>query len=305
MLDRQIAKVRHFNRTYTRLIGVLEEVMLESAFSLTEARVLYELAHNDGATATHVGDSLGVDAGYLSRLVKKLHRLGLLKKERSKADGRQTILRLTEEGRAEFQNLDSRSQEAVAQLLGELTPVERQRLVDCMVQIETILKPSISPGMCLLREPLPGELGWVVAKHGELYSQEFGWGEKFEGLVAKVVADYLASHDANREKCWIADMNGQRVGTVMLVADSPVIARLRLLLVDPRARRRGVGSSLLRQSVEFARAKGYESIVLWTQSVLVGARRLYESEGFELIGSEKHTLFGPELEGETWKLALR
>lgn len=279
--------------------------MLQSAFSLTEARVMYELAHTDGATASQVGEGLGLDPGYLSRLVKKFHRLGLIKKERSTEDARQTLLRLTADGQEEFNNLNDRSQQAIAELLEGLGITERQRLVGCMTEIESLLNPKTAGGMCLLRDPLPGELGWVVAKHGELYSQEYGWGEQFEGLVAKVAADYLSRRDPAREKCWIADIKGQRVGTVMLVADSATTARLRLLLVDPRARGQGVGAILVRQCVDFARAKGYQDIVLWTQSVLTGARRLYEAAGFELIHREKHALFGPELEGETWQLKLK
>ena len=305
MLDRQIAEIRRFNRYYTRLIGVLEEVILRSPYSLTEARVLYELAHTDGATAGQVGEALGLDAGNLSRLVKKFHRLGLVKKERAKGDGRQTTLRLTPEGRDAFKDLDGRSQQAVAELVGGLGMSERQRLVACMREIEGLLGPSSDEGLCLLREPLAGELGWVVARHGELYSQEYGWGEKFEGLVAMVVAEFLADRDPSREKCWIAERDGRRMGMVMLVAESESVARLRLLLVEPRARGQGIGGILLRQCVNFAGAIGYKSIVLWTQSVLTGARRLYEHAGFELVSTEKHTLFGPELEGETWQLKLK
>lgn len=252
-----------------------------------------------------MGEALGLDSGYLSRLVKKFHRLGLIKKERSSEDARQTLLRLTPAGYDEFKVLDDRSQQAVAELIKDLGPTERQRLIGCMTEIEALLNPSVRQGMCLLREPLPGELGWVVAKHGELYAKEYGWGDKFEGLVAKVAAEFLNSRDPAREKCWIAERDGQRVGTVMLVAESDTVARLRLLLVDPRARGQGVGAILVRQCVEFARATGYHDIVLWTQSVLSGARRLYEAAGFELIHREKHALFGPELEGETWQLKLK
>lgn len=296
--------VRRFNRGYTRLIGVLDEGFHNSAYSLTESRVLWELAHRSQPSAREIGEALGLDAGYLSRLLKHFQKARLVSSERSAADGRQSVLSLTPEGRAEFAKLDAGSERQVEELLRPLSEEQREQLVRSMETIESLLMPEQSGGFCLLRDPLPGELGWIVQKHGELYAREHGWGERFEGLVAGVVAQYAAHHDPARERVWIAELDGFPVGSIMVVQKDEEVAQLRLLLLDPRARGRGLGKALVDAAVSFAANAGYRKMTLWTQGRLDAAREIYEKAGFHRVKEQAHTHFGPEITGEEWERPL-
>jgi DNA-binding MarR family transcriptional regulator/N-acetylglutamate synthase-like GNAT family acetyltransferase len=303
--EESVSAVRRFNRFYTRRIGVLEEGLLASPFSLTEARVLYELAQGQALTATALGKELGLDAGYLSRILQKLRRRGLLVRRRSEADGRQGLLALTERGREAFQALDARSRDDVAALLRPLGADEQRRLLQSMKTIESLLGPRTAAAEpWVLRSPEPGDLGRVIEAHGRLYAREYGWDESFEALVAGIVARFAEKHDPKRERAWIAELEGEMVGCVFLVRKSEAVAQLRLLLVDPRARGRGVGRRLVSECVRFARAARYRKVVLWTSALLHSARRIYEEQGFERTGSESERSFGADLVFETWELAL-
>jgi DNA-binding MarR family transcriptional regulator/GNAT superfamily N-acetyltransferase len=297
--------VRNFNRFYTRKIGVLNEGLLDSPFSLTEVRVLYELAHRADATATDLARDLDLDAGYLSRMLARFARRRLIARERSTQDGRQTHLRLTASGRKTFGTLNTRSSQQMKALIGHLPAAEQQRLAGLMQSVRHLLaKPDERPSGVVLRGPAPGDLGWVVQRHGALYAQEYGWDQRFEALVARIVADYVEDLDAARERCWIAELEQQPVGCVFLVRKTDAVAKLRLLLVEPSARGHGVGRQLVRACIDFARTAGYRKIELWTNRVLHAARRIYEQAGFRLVRSEKHHSFGHDLVGETWELAL-
>ena len=303
-----VAAVRRFNRLYTRQIGVLDEGHLHMPFSLAEARVLYELAHADGPTATELGREMRIDAGYLSRLLGGLERRGLVERTPSERDGRRSHLRLTTAGRATFADLDARAAADVATLLGPLAGPERRRLLDAMATIEELLAPRRAPDAVpyLLRPPVVGDFGWVVERHGVLYSAEYGWDERFEALVARIVADYVTHLEPRRERCWIAERDGERVGSVFLVRhpDREGVAKLRLLLVEPSARGLGIGRRLVDECARFARQVGYHTITLWTQSTLTAARRIYAAAGYRLVATERHDSFGAELDAETWELAL-
>lgn len=299
------AAVRRFNRGYTRLIGVLEERMHRSSYTLTEARVLWELAHCDECSASAIGASLGLDPGYLSRILKRLQKEKLVSARRSSSDGRQSLLSLTETGRAEFRRLDDVSEGSIVELLQPLSGAQRECLVASMGTIERLLLGSDgASSLCLLRDPRPGELGWMVQKHGEVYAREYGWGERFEGLVAGVVAAYAASHDPRRERVWIADLDGVPVGSIMVVKKTEQVVQLRLLLLDARARGRGLGKALVDAAVNFARGAGYTSMTLWTEGRLDAARGIYLKAGFVKIKEELHTHFGPEILGEEWEMTL-
>jgi DNA-binding MarR family transcriptional regulator/N-acetylglutamate synthase-like GNAT family acetyltransferase len=306
-LEQRVAAARRFNRFYTRRIGVLHEGAYRSPFSLTEVRVLYELAHRDRPTATALGRDLGLDPGYLSRILRGFERRGLVLKTRSAADGRQSHLALTAQGRKVFAPLNARSHDEVAALLGGLSAAAQARVVGAMQTIERLLgdraEPS-SPASYLLRPLHPGDLGWVVHRHGALYAQEYGYDERFEALVADIVARFVQHYDPKRERCWIAEQNGEVVGSVFLVTHSKTVAQLRLLLVEPRARGSGIGSRLVSECVRFARQTGYRKLMLWTQSELRAARRLYEAAGFRLVRKERHSSFGQESVAETWELDL-
>jgi DNA-binding MarR family transcriptional regulator/N-acetylglutamate synthase-like GNAT family acetyltransferase len=301
----RVAAVRRFNRFYTQNIGVLRPGWLGSAFSLTEARVLYEIKQRDGVTASNIARDLGLDAGYLSRILRGFHKNGLIRKDISPRDGRQSLLSMTARGRKAFDPLERRTERQVGDLLGRLTASEQDHLVSAMRAIETILvsNPKAESEL-ILRQPLPGDLGWVVARHGELYAREFGWADSFEGLCAQIVADFVSRYDAKCERCWIAKMDGQNVGSVFLVKDSETVARLRLLLVDPVARGRGLGTRLTDECIRFARTQGYRTITLWTHSVLTAARHIYERAGFRLTSSEPRRSFGQNVISEHWNLAL-
>jgi DNA-binding MarR family transcriptional regulator/N-acetylglutamate synthase-like GNAT family acetyltransferase len=307
-LDDRVRAVRHFNRFFTRQIGVLREGLLHTPYSLAEARVLFELAQREEWTAAGLGRELGLDAGYLSRILSRFEGQELVAKARSDADGRERILRLTPGGRQAFALLDERSRDEVAEMLAGLGEEDGQRLLRAMAAIESVLDKGRGfkfSESFVLRPHEPGDMGWVVHRHGVLYSQEYGWDQRFEALVAQVVADFINHYDPARERCWIADMGGEVAGSVFLVQGGEKVAKLRLLLVEPKARGMGLGSNLVGECVRFARRAGYEKITLWTNSVLLAARHIYQKAGFTLIEEEPHHSFGHDLVGETWELPLR
>ncbi len=301
--------VRRFNRFYTRQIGLLDEGLLHSPFSLTEVRLLYEIAHHAGITATELRETLAIDAGYLSRLLRGLRRQGLVSARAPAADRRRRRLTLTERGGRAFDALDARSTEEVEAMLARLSRPERRELIEAMRGIEGLLgkaadRPEVETPNVVLREPRPGELGWVVERHGELYAAEYGWDAGFEGLVAGIVGRFVAELDPRVERCWIAELGGVPAGSVFLVKESSTVAKLRLLLVEPWARGHGVGSRLVDECLRFARAAGYAKVVLWTNDGLHAARRIYQKAGFRLVEETPHHSFGHDLVGQTWELDL-
>jgi DNA-binding MarR family transcriptional regulator/GNAT superfamily N-acetyltransferase len=305
MLESQIAAIRGFSRFYTSRLGIIEPKLLDSPWTLQEARIIYEIAQCPGCTATDLARALGLDAGFLSRTLQALQRRQIVARKASKADRRASEIALTAKGRAAFSELDSRSRHAVAALLGKLEPSERAAVVDAMTVIEQALDPPAQkPAGFLLRSHRPGDIGWVVSRHGAVYAQEYGWDISFEALVAEIAAQFIRSYDASREHCWIAEIEGQPVGSIFLVKASDQVAKLRLLLVENKARGLGVGRALTEQCIRFAREAGYASITLWTQSILVAARGIYQRAGFRRIAEEKHHSFGADLVGETWELKL-
>jgi DNA-binding MarR family transcriptional regulator/GNAT superfamily N-acetyltransferase len=304
-LDRRIAALRRFNRFYTQKIGVLEEGLLASPFSLTEARVLHDLARAGEVSAARLGKQLGLDRGYLSRILHGFERRRLISRSPSAEDRRVSLLRLTEAGEAAFAELDQRSQQAIGALLRSLREAERNSLVAAAATIERTLGGGTDDrALIVLRPPRAGDLGWVVSRHGAIYAEEYGWNGEFEALVADIAAKFLHDFDPGREACWIAERDGGNVGSVMLVAASDRVAKLRLLLVEPAARGFGIGGRLIEECLRFARQAGYREMSLWTNSVLVAARRLYQRAGFRLVESEPHHSFGRDLVGETWTLTL-
>ncbi len=303
--DDQISALRAFNRFYTSKLGILDQQLLKSPFSLSEARVLYELAAREGASATAIGIELGIDPGYLSRMVQKFDEDGLITRKPLPADRRQYRLSLTAKGRQEFAKLDRSSHNAVAAMLAALPDAGRKRLIGAMATIERLLgSGAAAPATATLREPGPGDMGWVVQRHGALYAAEYGFDASFEALVAEIAAKFLGSFDASRERCWIAELDGAPVGSIFLVRHSDDVAKLRLLLVDPAGRGQGLGPRLVAECIAFAKLCGYRRITLWTQSILVAARRIYQDAGFVLVGSEPHRSFGQNLIGETWEREL-
>lgn len=304
-LDARIERIRAFNRFITRELGALQEGLLHSPYSLPEARLIYEVAHRSGVMAATLARDLGLDPGYLSRLVGRLEAAGLLERHRSQEDARQRLLTLTGAGREAFALIDRRAAEEIEDLLEDVAEADQARLVAAMDVIQHVLgKPLKYAGPFVLRAPEPGELGWVVQRHGALYALEYGWDANFEGLVARIVADFADRHDPARERCWIAEMRGRPVGSVFLVDAGDGVGKLRLLLVEPDARGLGLGASLVDTCIRFARRAGYRRMTLWTNDVLSAARRVYERAGFELVASEPHHSFGRDLVGETWELAL-
>lgn len=304
--NEDVAAVRRFSRFYTRRIGVLGETMLDSPFSLTEARVLYELANRKNATAALLCAELGLDAGYASRMLARFAREGLIRKTPSRADARQMLLSLTAKGRKAFAPLDRRSHDDVVGLLAPLPKSAQKQVVEAMQTIERLIEgnPQASQQPYVLREPRPGDYGWIISRHGALYAQERGWNAEFEALVAEIVAAFAKAHDPARERCWIAERDGENVGCVFVVRASDTLAKLRLLLVEPKARGLGLGARLVAECIAFARASGYRDMTLWTQSCLTSARRIYEAAGFRLARSEPHRSFGHDLVGEHWDLHL-
>jgi DNA-binding MarR family transcriptional regulator/GNAT superfamily N-acetyltransferase len=337
--DRRVGNVRGFNRFYTSKIGVLQERYLKGPFSLTEARVLYELAHCTASSATALAKDLELDAGYLSRILGGFEKGGLLVRKRAKSDGRKRVLSLTARGLRAFAKIDADAKTKIGEMLEGLSTADQERLVGSMQAIESLLNgvarsrdgtlqrvaaartarteprpPGIVKGHLgaktantttyELRHHRPGDMGWVVQRHGALYAQEYGWDERFEALVAEIVAEFIRNYDPTRERCWIAEMDGVSVGSVFLVKKSETTAKLRLLLVEPRARGRGIGGRLVDECIRFAVAAGYRKITLWTNHTLVAARSLYEKAGFQLVDEEPHTQFGEGLIGQTWELKL-
>jgi DNA-binding MarR family transcriptional regulator/GNAT superfamily N-acetyltransferase len=301
----QVEAIRRFNRFYTRKIGVLQEQFLGSAYSLTQGRVLYELAHREKPTAAVVGAELGLDAGYVSRILRGFKKDGLIRAERSEADGRETLLSLTARGRKVIATLDRRSNEDVTERLRGVSEAEQRRLVTAMNEIESVLAPrAIVSEPYLLRPHQPGDMGRVVSRQASLYAQEYGWDERYEALAAKIVANFIEKFDARRERCWIAERKGEIVGAVFLVKHSPTVAKLRLLHVDAAARGLGIGKRLVDECVRFARRVGYRKITLWTQSILFAARHIYKHAGFRCVGKKRHHSFGHDLVAETWELKL-
>jgi DNA-binding MarR family transcriptional regulator/GNAT superfamily N-acetyltransferase len=305
-LNGAIGAVRHFNRFYTRQIGLLEEGLLNSRFTLTEGRVLYELARREGLTAATLSRDLGLDRGYLSRILKKFESEGLLARAPAGGHGRRAALALTEAGREAFAPLDQASRRQVASLLEPLSAPGRNRLAQAMATIERLLAgaPDSAPAYSI-RPPRAGDIGWVVHRHGVLYAKEYGWDDSFEGFVAEIAGAFLKRADGERERAWIAERGGEIVGSVFVMRDSEAVAKLRLLYVEPGARGMGIGRRLVEEAIGFARDKGYSALTLWTNDVLVSARRIYEAAGFRLAREEPHRSFGKDLVGQHWELPLR
>jgi DNA-binding MarR family transcriptional regulator/GNAT superfamily N-acetyltransferase len=301
------AKFRRFNRLYTRFLGTLQEGMLNTEFSLAEARVLYELATRKSPKAKEILDELEIDPGYMSRLLGKFERAGLLKRKASERDGRFSELALTRRGRSAFRKLDALSDEQASGVLGPLAQADRAKVIAAMQTIEdVVVKPGKAPRMYVLRQHRPGDMGWVVSREGAVYAEEYGWDQTFEALVARIVADFITDFDPNRERCWIAETDGKSRGHIFLVKHpvEPATAKLRLLFVEPGARGMGLGAVLVNECIRFARQAGYGKITLWTQSVLVSAHRIYQGAGFRLTEETLHHSFGKDLVGQTWELEL-
>jgi DNA-binding MarR family transcriptional regulator/GNAT superfamily N-acetyltransferase len=304
-LDQRVGAVRRFNRLYTQRIGVLQDGFLRTPFSLAEARVLYELSRREKVTATEIATELGLDHGYLSRILRGFGERGLVVKTASPIDRRQSLVSLTVKGRMAFAPLDQGSQKEVAGMIGKLSAADQDRVVAAMRTIESLLaETSPADVPYILRPPRSGDMGWIVSRHGALYGEEYGWDERLEAMCAEIVAAFVRNFDAKRERCWIAERDGENVGSVLLVKDTEEIARLRLLLVEPKARGLGIGARLVEECVRFAREARYKQMTLWTHSVLTAARHIYERAGFKLIDSKTHDEFGKELTGETWDLKL-
>lgn len=301
-----VAAVRRFNRSYTRRIGVLQGGLLSSPYSLTEVRVMYELAHRNKPTASELGVELGLDAGYLSRILRRFRKEGLIASAASKDDARRTHLWLSDKGRRTFGPLERGTDNEVAAMLGALPPAGRDRLVAAMGTIESLLEggKSAVPAIAL-RDHRPGDMGWVISAHGALYAKEYGFDATFEALVAEIAAQFIREFKPGRERCWIAEMEGAPVGSVFLVEQSKTVAKLRLLVIDPKARGFGLGKRLVGECIEHARALGYRKLTLWTQDNLQAARHIYKQAGFTLVETEPHHSFGVDLVGEYWELKLQ
>ncbi len=304
-MNRQVSAIRAFNRFYTRKIGVVDG-MASSPFSLAEARVLYELAHREQPTATDIRKELGLDAGYMSRILRDFARRRLVTREQSRADERQRILSLTTKGRREFVSLNESSNRDVAATLEELSPTARKQLVDAVERVGRLLgnKADLRTPY-LLRPHQPGDLGWIVHRQAILYAEEYGWDGTYEALAAEVVAQFIKNYDPKRERAWVAEKDGERVGAVFVAKESDEIAKLRLLHVEAEARGLGIGKRLVGECVRFARQAGYQKMTLWTQSILRAARHIYKEAGFQVVREERHHSFGKDLTAETWELNLR
>lgn len=303
--EQTIQLVRRFNRFYTRRIGLLREGLLDTPFSLTQARVLFEIAHRPGTRSANLATGLGLDPAYLSRLLGSFERRKLVVRKQSRDDRRVNHLRLTAKGRAAFARLDSLSREQSSELLAGLKSAEQQRLTDSMRAIQELLEPAVKAEPAItLRTHRAGDIGWVVARHGEIYTKEYGWDNTFEGLVAEIAGRFLTNFDPERERCWIAELDGQRAGCVFLVKHTATVAKLRLLLVEPSARGHSIGARLVDACIAFARQAGYRKVTLWTQNNLHAARRLYQRAGFRLVEEGKHHAFGVDLVQQVWDLKL-
>jgi DNA-binding MarR family transcriptional regulator/GNAT superfamily N-acetyltransferase len=300
--DARVVRLRAFNRFYTAEFGLLRDGLLDTPHSLTESRVLFELA-TDGASPSHLAERLHLNLGYVSRVLSRLKGQHLVRGEASPKDGRRQIVSLTKEGRRAYKLLDDRSSTQVRELLSRLSEDEQELLMSSVAQIESLLGHKRS-NVVVLRAPLPGDYGWVVQRHGELYAKEYGWDETFEALIAKIVADYVDHRDPKLESAWIAEVNGERVGCIFCMRKETDVAKLRILLVEPSTRGMGVGTRLVEECIRFARRAGYKKVTLWTNDVLVDARRIYERAGFHLVDEERHHSFGQELTGQNWLLDL-
>ena len=303
-VDDRVATVRAFNRFYTGIIGVLGEGLLETPYSLTEARVIFELAQRDTTELAELRRALGIDAGYLSRVLARFEADGIATRERSSTDGRRQLVSLTKAGRKTFRTLDQRAADDVHALLRRLPEADRRRLVGGMETIRGVLEGAPRADAVVLRPPEPGDFGWIIGRNAAVYADEYGWDETYEALVARIVAGYLEHHDPHRERAWIAEVGGERVGAVLCVRKDDDVAQLRLLLVETHARGLGIGTRLVDECLRFARRAGYSRIMLWTNDVLVDARRIYERAGFELLEEEPHHSFGRDLVGQTWARRL-
>jgi DNA-binding MarR family transcriptional regulator/N-acetylglutamate synthase-like GNAT family acetyltransferase len=300
-----VAAVRKFNRFYTRRIGVLDEAILDSEFSLPEMRLLWEVAHQEDITASQLVERLGIDAGYASRVLRGFRQRGLVKTEASRFDGRIRHLKLTTRGRQALVPLERKSSAEVAAIIGKLSRGHQDRLVAAMRTIETLLEPQAGESWpFVLRDPRTGDFGWIIHRHGALYAQEYDWDARFEGLVAEIVARFIRDFKPKREHCWVAERDGEIVGCIFLVQRSEHVAQLRLLLVEPSARGMGVGSALVNECIRFAREARYRKIMLWTNNVLHSARHIYQRAGFKQVKQEKHHSFGHALVGQNWELSL-
>jgi DNA-binding MarR family transcriptional regulator/GNAT superfamily N-acetyltransferase len=300
-----IEAVRHFNRFYTRQIGLLEEGLHKSEFSLTEARMLYEIAHRAGLTATDLCHDLGLDAGYLSRVLKTFEQRGFLARAPAAGDARQSILTLTRKGRAAFAPLERASRDEITAMLGRLGESDKQKLLKAMQQVQSVLDAGAEPRVpFMLRALKPGDIGWITHRQGLLYHEEYGFDTSFEALVAEILAAYIKNFDTRRENAWIAEREGEIVGSVFAVHQSDEVAKLRLLYVEPSARGLGIGARLVDECIAFARSRRYRTLTLWTNDILVAARRIYEAAGFRLVEEERHHSFGVDLVGQNWDLTL-
>ncbi|WP_093122983.1 bifunctional helix-turn-helix transcriptional regulator/GNAT family N-acetyltransferase [Variovorax sp. OK605] len=301
-----VKAIRQFNRFYTSRIGALDPY-LGSPMSLTDVRVLYELAHRETAVASEIGRDLGLDAGYMSRILRRFETEGWLTREPHPRDARQSVLRLTGSGHAAFAPLQQKSREEAAALLAPLAPAQREQLVQAMGTMQSLLDPEAPPARpqaAVLRDPAPGDIGWVVQQHGEIYAREYGWNSQFEALVAGIASEFLLKFQPEWERCWIAELNGERVGAIFVVRKSATVAQLRMLILASGARGLGLGGKLVEECIAFARLKGYKKMVLWTNSCLLAARGIYAKRGFKLMESQPHEGYGKSLVGETWELKL-
>lgn len=302
-----VKAIRQFNRFYTRRIGALDPY-LGSEMSLTDVRVLYELAHRETPVASELGRDLGLDAGYLSRILRRFETVGWLTREPHARDARQSVLRLTEGGHTAFAPLQQKSRDEASALLAKLGPAQQQQLVQAMGTVQSLLDPanarSPSTQAAVLRDPAPGDIGWVVQQHGEVYAREYGWNSSFEALVAGIAGEFLLKFQPEWERCWIAELHGERVGAIFVVRKSPTVAQLRMLILAPAARGLGLGGKLVDECIAFARRKGYRKMTLWTNACLVAARGIYAKRGFELVKSQPHEGYGAPQVGEIWELKL-
>ncbi|MEE1657762.1 bifunctional helix-turn-helix transcriptional regulator/GNAT family N-acetyltransferase [Microvirga sp. CF3062] len=302
--DDRVEQVRQFNRFYTRHIGLLNEGLLDSEYSLTEVRILYELSNRGPMTASELGQELGLDPGYLSRILKKFDGRNLLQRSRSEDDRRQVFLSLTDAGRAAFEPLNQASADQIGTMLSRLSRTEQERLVQAMAVVERLIGASPPQVPYILRSHRVGDIGWIAHRQGLLYAEEYGWDQTFEALVAEIAAAFARNFDPERERCWIAERDSEIVGSVFLVRHTDEIAKLRLLYVEPSARGLGLGRRLVDECIAFAKAKGYRTLTLWTNDVLVAARGIYQATGFRLVKEEAHHYFGQDLVGQTWNLDL-
>lgn len=299
----RIETVRAFNRFYTNQLGLLGRAFLDSRFTLTEARIIYELAARPGLPAKKLIEELHLDPAYLSRILKKFRADGLLTTRPDPQDQRSQLLELTAEGLSEARALAVRSREEIAAMLSPLNGAQQETVATAMDRIESLLSGSPAKDF-ILRAHQPGDISWVLSRQTKLYIEEYGWNGEYEGLILQIAGDFLNHFKPGREFCWIAESGGEIAGSVFLVDAGDGIAKLRLLYVEPFARGLGIGRALVRQCITFARDAGYKTLTLWTNDILVSARRIYEAEGFVLVSEERHHSFGKDLNGQTWQLSL-